>query len=85
MPIWEAPYKLRKARFGSKFGTPAWSIYDGRGYFTGMGVYRSCYRHNGRYSYTLQRDGVDLKVFKRLRDSVAWLNMSELERFVAAI
>lgn len=82
-------FTIRKARFRSKFGTPAWSVYDGA-YYSGIGIYRGCYRHRRKdgsqgYGYTIQRENVDWCTFWRLKDAVAWLNMSELEKIVAAI
>jgi hypothetical protein len=77
-------YTVRKAAFASRSGAPAWSVYANNCY-TGMGIVRSYYRHGGRFTYTLQQDGITIKTFKLLNAARAWLNQSELERIVAAI
>jgi hypothetical protein len=70
-------------RFKVHKGYERWVIYDGP-YFSGLTLEKDRLYARGRYH--LYKEGVEQhRSFRTLREARAWLNQSELERFVAAI
>ena len=72
-------YTLKKCRFRDQYGNDSWSVID-NGEYKGMGLY-----HESRGRYVLRHNGVMLTSYKSLADARRYLNLSELERIVAAI